>query len=75
MGAQLPLPTPCPLLPLSPSFFPSFFLSLLSNSASSPIGATVVTFWSLLTTQYGKLEAASNAAGIEWVGAVQVASS
>ena len=35
-------------------------------SASSPIAATVITFWALLITSMCKLEAASSADGIEW---------
>lgn len=38
----------------------------LFRSASSPIAATVITFWALLITSMCKIEAASNADGIEW---------
>jgi len=39
---------------------------VLFNSGSSPVGATAISFWSLLITQYAKYEAAKNPEGIVW---------
>jgi len=38
----------------------------LWDCGSSPIGATAISFWALLITQYAKYEAAKNVEGIVW---------
>lgn len=51
---------------LSPTVFPPSPQTPLGNSAASPIIATCLTFWSFLVTNYAKLRAATNQAGIQW---------